>query len=144
MQVSQNIDGFRQNDSHNRAKPIRDFFNFHYLPKLYIGFKFNITLTGNVCLNLWCLFELIWEGCLILHNEKITSSTYMLISHEIQSLSPWTHLHQNMSRKSHAKKFPLNGVRRGYISWQLWSLRCAYWRLPPTPRNSRVHPIIAT
>ena len=47
MQFSQRVDGFRQKDSQGllelvqlyRTKPIRETFNFHHLPKLYIGFK---------------------------------------------------------------------------------------------------------
>ena len=44
MQFSQNINGFRQNDSQGfqysyNSKPIRETFHFHYLPKPYIGFK---------------------------------------------------------------------------------------------------------
>ena len=46
MQFSQNIDGFRQNNSPAfrtpktlSTKPITALFYFHYLAKLYIGFK---------------------------------------------------------------------------------------------------------
>ena len=50
FQFSQNVDGFGQNDSQGvlelfiklcKQKPlvIREIFYFHYLPKLYIGFK---------------------------------------------------------------------------------------------------------
>ena len=48
----QNIDDFRQNDSHRfrthttlKTKPNREIFHFHCLPKLHIGYPQNQTQT---------------------------------------------------------------------------------------------------
>ena len=65
MQFSPDIDGFRQNDSHlllevtqlYKQNPLENLFYFHYLPKLYIGFKAHISFEIIVSCQLFNIEE---------------------------------------------------------------------------------------